>query len=198
MAERLGLFGGSFDPVHRAHLALAEAALDALALDRVLWLPAGQPWQKARAMTPAADRVAMLRLALAGQPRFVLDPRETERCGPSYTLDTVRELRAEHPAARLFLLIGQDQFAGFHTWKGWREILQQLELAVAARPGVEPGADPQVLQHRWHRLPLPPLAISSTAIRARVAAGEPIDDLVPPEVARYIDRQGLYRAASGS
>ncbi len=198
MAERLGLFGGSFDPVHRGHLALAEAALAALALDRVLWLPAGQPWQKTRAMTPAVDRLAMLRLALAGQPRFVLDARETERRGPSYTLDSVCQLRAEHPAARLFLLIGQDQFAGFHTWHGWREILQQLELAVAARPGAAAQADAAVRQQRWHPLPLPPQDISSTAIRARVAAGASIADLVPPEVARYIDHHGLYRAASGS
>lgn len=198
MAERLGLFGGSFDPVHRAHLALAQAALEALALDRVLWLPAGRPWQKARALAPAADRLEMLRLALQHEPRFVLDARETRRPGPSYTRDSVRELRAEHPAARLFLLIGQDQYAGFHTWQGWAEILQQAELAVAARPGVAARAADAVQRHPHHEVPLPPLDISATAIRARVAAGVPIDDLVPPEVARYIDRQGLYRAASGS
>ncbi|ODU08916.1 MAG: nicotinate (nicotinamide) nucleotide adenylyltransferase [Rubrivivax sp. SCN 71-131] len=198
MTERLGLFGGSFDPVHRAHLALARAALQSLRLDRVLWLPAGQPWQKARALTPAAHRVAMLQLALQGEPRFVLDARETTRSGPSYTVQSVRELRAEHPQARLFLLIGQDQFAGFHTWHGWQEILQQVELAVAARPGAAPAADAAVLRHRHRVVPLAPQDVAATTVRARVAAGESIADLVPPEVARYIDRQGLYRAASGS
>lgn len=198
MTERLGLFGGSFDPVHRAHLALARAALQSLRLDRVLWLPAGQPWQKTRALTPAAHRVAMLQLALQGEPRFVLDARETTRSGPSYTVQSVRELRAEHPQARLFLLIGQDQFAGFHTWHGWQEILQQVELAVAARPGAAPAADAAVLRHRHHVVPLAPQDVAATTVRARVAAGESIADLVPPEVARYIDRQGLYRAASGS
>lgn len=201
---RLALFGGSFDPVHDAHLALAASALAALHLDRVLWIPAGQPWQKKRVLTPAAHRVAMLRLALAREPSFVLDERELRRSGASYTLDTVREVRAEQPAAKLFLLIGQDQLAGFRSWRGWAEILREVELAVAARPGVAAAPDAATTLHTspsnlaHHLLPLPPRAVSATAIRDRVAAGVPIDDLVPPEVARYIDQHGLYRAASGS
>ena len=194
MGLRLGLFGGSFDPVHRAHLALARSALDGLQLDRVLWIPAGQPWQKARRMTAAVHRLAMLALALEGEPRFVLDRREIDRTGPSYTVDTVRELRAEQAGAELFLLIGQDQYAGFHTWEGWPEILQQVVLAVANRPGVAPAVDPAVLRHPHRVVPLPMLDIAATDIRQRVARGEGIDHLVPPAVARYIDLNGLYRA----
>lgn len=198
MGQRLGVFGGSFDPVHRAHLALAQAALQSLRLARVLWIPAGQPWQKTRTMTPAVHRLAMLRLALEDEPRFTLDDRETRREGPSYTLDTLRELHAEEPQARLFLLIGQDQFAGFHTWRGCEQILALAELAVAARPGGLPSPPAAVPAHPHHVLPLPPRDVSATALRARVAAGASIADLVPPEVARYIDHHGLYRAASGS
>ena len=194
MGLRLGLFGGSFDPVHRAHLALARSALAGLQLDRVLWIPAGQPWQKARTMTPAAHRLAMLALALEGEPRFVLDRREIDRTGPSYTVDTVRELRAEQAGAELFLLIGQDQYAGFHTWEGWPEILQQVVLAVANRPGAAPAVDAAVLRHPHRVVPLPMLDIAATDIRQRVARGEGIDHLVPPAVARYIDLNGLYRA----
>ena len=194
MGLRLGLFGGSFDPVHLAHLALARSALAELQLDRVLWIPAGQPWQKARTMTPAAHRLAMLEQALGGEPRFVLDRREIDRTGPSYTVDTVRELRAEHPGAEFFLLIGQDQYAGFHTWEGWPEILHQVVLAVANRPGVPPVVDPAVLRHPHRVVPLPMLDIAATDIRARVARGEGIDHLVPPAVARYIDLNGLYQA----
>jgi nicotinate-nucleotide adenylyltransferase len=194
MGLRLGLFGGSFDPVHRAHLALARSALGGLQLDRVLWIPAGQPWQKARRMTAAVHRLAMLALALEGEPRFVLDRREIDRAGPSYTVDTVRELRAEQADAELFLLIGQDQYAGFHTWEGWPEILQQVVLAVANRPGVAPAVDPAVLRHPHRVVQLPMLDIAATDIRQRVARGEGIDHLVPPAVARYIDLNGLYRA----
>jgi nicotinate-nucleotide adenylyltransferase len=198
MPERLGLFGGSFDPVHRAHLALAQQALHTLQLDRVLWIPAGQPWQKARAMTAAPHREAMLRLALQGEPRFEIDRRELLRAGPSYTVDSVRELRAEHPEAALYLILGQDQHAGFHTWAGWRELLQHVTLAVASRPGVAAALDPDVQRHGHVALPLAEQDIAATDIRARVAAGAGIDHLVPPEVARYIDSHGLYGPTSGS
>jgi nicotinate-nucleotide adenylyltransferase len=107
--RRIGLFGGSFDPVHNAHLALAHSALQALKLDELRWQPAGQPWQKARALTPAVHRQAMIRLAIAGEPRFVLDRIELEREGPSFTLDTVRTLQDQEPQAQWFLIIGQDQ-----------------------------------------------------------------------------------------
>ena len=198
MSRRAALFGGTFDPVHRAHLALAQAALDALALDEVRWVPAGRPWQKDRVVTPALHRVTMLELALAGEPRFVLDRIELTRDGPSYTLDTVRALRAAQPGTAWTLLIGQDQYAGLHTWNGWQELLGLVDLAVANRPGVEARPDAEVQRFPHRMVPLPMLDISATDIRARVAAGRDISQLVPPEVARYIETNRLYRGATGS
>jgi nicotinate-nucleotide adenylyltransferase len=197
-ARRVGLFGGSFDPVHNAHLALARAALAELQLDEVRWVPAGQPWQKARALTAAVHREAMLRLALAGEPRFVLDRTEIRRPGPSYTLDTVRELAAAQPGTEWFLIIGHDQYAGLHTWNGWQELLARVTLAVANRPGQVREVHEEVRRASHRVVPLPMLDISATQVRERVAAGQDISTLVPPEVARYIDSHRLYRACPGS
>lgn len=202
--RRIGLFGGSFDPVHNAHLALARQARDELRLDELRWVPAGNPWQKARAMTPAAQRAAMLELAIAGEPRFVIEQCELQRQGPSYTLETVRELQQRAPGAAWFLVIGQDQYRNLHTWHGFEELLQRVTLAVARRPGAteEGGADgavdPRVRAAPMQPLALPPMPISASGIRARVAAGQDISALVPPAVALYIRQQGLYRAATGS
>lgn len=188
--RRIGLFGGSFDPVHNAHLALARAALRDLALDELRWIPAGQPWQKTRVVTDAVHRKAMVALAIDGEPRFVLDPIELNRPGPSYMLDTVRALQAEHPGAQWFLIVGQDQQAGLPTWHGAEELLGRVTLAVARRPGVADGeaSAPVALA-----VDLPPMDLSSTQLRARCAAGLSIDEMVPVGVARYIDQHGLYR-----
>jgi len=193
--RRAALFGGSFDPVHKAHVALAHAALDGLGLDEVRWVPSGNPWQKqaVRALTPAAHREAMVRLAIQDEPRFTLDRCEIQRPGPSYTLDTVRELQAREPGTQWFLLIGQDQYANLHTWAQWPELLQRVALAVANRPGVLKPVAPEVLRFPHRAVPLPMLDIAATDIRARVAAGQDIAHLVPPAVAHYIDRHGLYR-----
>jgi nicotinate-nucleotide adenylyltransferase len=193
---RIGLFGGTFDPPHVAHVALAHAALDALQLDQVRWIPAGQPWQKTRSVTPAAQREAMVRLAIEGEPRFVLDRSELERQGPSYTLDTVRAFAAAQPEAQWFLIIGADQYAGLHTWRDWQSLLGLVTLAVANRPGPKPGfapVDPEVLRFPHRVVPLPMLDISATEIRERVARALPVDSMVPPAVARYIDLHQLYR-----
>jgi nicotinate-nucleotide adenylyltransferase len=197
-SPRVGLFGGSFDPVHRAHVTLAEAALAELQLAAVRWIPAGQPWQKSRTITEAERRVAMVQLAIAHEPRFVLDRIEIERAGPSFTLDTVRELAAREPGTQWFLLIGQDQYAGLHTWRDWRELLGRVVLAVANRPGDQRQPHPDVQRFPHRMVPLPMLDISSTDIRARVAAGQDISQLVPPDVARYIETHGLYRRPVGS
>jgi nicotinate-nucleotide adenylyltransferase len=194
MTRQVGLFGGSFDPVHAAHVALAEAALAELALDEIRWIPAGQPWQKERQLAPAADREAMVRLAIAHEPRFVLDRIELDRAGPSYTVDTVQALAAAEPGTQWFLIIGQDQVAGLHTWKDWRALLDRVVLAVAHRPGELRLTDPEVLRMRQRVVPLAMQDTSSTAVRRRVAEGGDISKLVPPAVARYIDSQGLYRA----
>ena len=192
------LFGGTFDPVHNAHLALARTALEALALDEVRWVPAGQPWQKSRAVSPARHRLAMLELALAGEPRCVIDRIEIEREGPSYTLDTVKTLRAAEPATDWVLLIGQDQYAGLHTWQGWRELLGLVTLAVARWPGAPAGANAEVVRAGCRAVPLPMMDVSATDIRTRVAAGRDISALVPAGVAGYIARHGLYRSPDRS
>ena len=188
--------------MHRAHVALAQAALQALRLDDLRWIPAGNPWQKTRTITAAAHRVAMVQLALAGEPRFVLDHTEVDRNGPSYMLDTVRALAAAAPAGQAttqwFLIIGQDQYSGLHTWHGWQELLGLVTLAVANRPGEQrqPHADVQLAAPQM--VPLAMLDISSTQVRQRVAAGQDITSLVPPAVARYIENHGLYRSPAGS
>lgn len=191
--RRVAIFGGSFDPPHNAHVALARTAWRALALDEVRWIPAGQPWQKARAMTPAARREAMVRLAIDGEPGQVLDRIEIERGGPSVTLDTVEAFRAREPGTEWVLLIGGDQYANLHTWRGWERLLDLTVLAVAQRPGVLAAPAPAVQQRPHRVVPLPMLDIASTDIRARVSRGDPIDALVPPAVARYIDQHHLYK-----
>ena len=196
--RRIGIFGGSFDPVHNAHVAVAQLALTELALDELRWVPAGQAWQKTRSMTPAVHREAMLRLAIEGVPHFMLDRCELERSGPSYTLDTVRTLQAAEPGATWFLVIGQDQYAAFHTWHGWQELLGRILLAIANRPDAPLAADPQVLQVPHAAVSLPMMEVSSTEIRERIHAGLAITDLVPPAVARYIDQYHLYQEQPGS
>ena len=193
MTARIGIFGGSFDPVHNAHVALARLARAELALDEVLWVPAGQPWQKHRSMTAAVHREAMVRLAIAGEPGFALSRIELERSGPSYSIDTVRALQAQRPGADWYLVIGQDQYAGFHTWHGWQELLGLVTLAIANRPDAPHGADPQVLRVPHAAVTLPMMDVSSTDIRERIARGQGIADLVPAPVASYIARHRLYQ-----
>ena len=173
-------------------MALARVARDALQLDELRWVPAGQPWQKSRRISAAAHRQAMVALAIDGEPRFALERCELERDGPSYTLDTVRALQAAEPGARWYLILGGDQYAGLHTWRDWRELLERVELAVANRPGPTPPVHPDVQRHPHRVVPLPMLDVASTEVRRRVAAGEAIDDLVPAAVARYIARHSLY------
>ena len=190
--RRVGVFGGSFDPVHDAHVALAGLALSQLGLDEVRWIPTGQPSQKTRELADAADREAMVRLATADEPRFVLDRAELRRRGVSYTLDTVRELKAAEPESAWFLILGQDQYATLHTWRDWRELLGMVTLAVANRPDADLAVNPQIAKTAAQVVSLPMMDISSTEVRRRVAAGESIADLVPEAVARYIERRRLY------
>ncbi|MDQ2735172.1 MAG: nicotinate-nucleotide adenylyltransferase [Pseudomonadota bacterium] len=173
-------------------MALARTALEQLRLDEVRWIPVGQPWQKSRRLASAADREAMVRLAIADEPRFVLDRSELRRRGASYTLDTVRELVLASPDDERVLILGQDQYASLHTWRDWRELLALVTLAVANRPGAALAVNPQIAQLAHQTVLLPMMDISSTEVRRRVAAGEPIASLVPEAVARYIEHHRLY------
>jgi nicotinate-nucleotide adenylyltransferase len=167
--KRIGIFGGSFDPVHNAHVALAQVALEQLALDEIRWVPVWQAWQKTRRLAPAADREAMVRLAIAGEPRFVLERCELRRRGNSFTLDTVRELRAAEPDVEWYLILGQDQYAGLHTWRDWRELVALVTLVIAPRAGAS-RVDPQVASTPHRTVELPMMSESSTDIRSAIAA----------------------------
>jgi nicotinate-nucleotide adenylyltransferase len=195
-ARAAGLFGGSFDPPHLAHRALAQAALAQLALDELVWLPAHRSPHKAE-LRPAsgADRVAMLQRLVEGEPRFTIDARELDRAGPSFTVDTLRALHAEQPGTRWWLVIGQDQYARFDTWHEWREILSLAGLAVAARDGDPVRAAPGLagVAHALRIVEMPALPHSATTVRARAAAGLDVTALVGAPVARYIADHHLYR-----
>lgn len=193
------MFGGAFDPPHRTHVALARAALAQAQLQTLYIFPTGQAWHKSRQPSGAQHRVAMAELAFADTPGAVVDPRETLRAGPTYTLDTLRELQQEHPGASLVLLIGTDQAAALPSWHGWQQILRLATVLVATRLGAPPF-DPQTLpglppEARFDTLQLPAEDTSATDIRARVSRGEDVSALVPPAVARYIDQHQLYRLA---
>ena len=194
-ARRIGILGGSFDPPHLAHRALALAAQRALALDELRWLPAGAPWQKAgRTMAAPEHRLAMLQALMGDLPGQVIDPRELNRNGPTYTIDTLRELRAEQPLAQWFYIIGQDQYARFDTWRDWPELLQGMALAVAGRAGVAPQAPAALatVPHQVVLLEMPAMQHAASDIRTAASQGLPISTLVGEAVARYIDQHRLY------
>ena len=190
----LGVFGGSFNPPHVAHLALAEACADAAGLDRVLWMPAPAPPHKpADALVAPEHRLALVRLATEGNARFAASDLEFRRPGPHYTVDTLRALRAEHADADLALVVGGDSLAGFHTWREPDAILGLARLVVYRRPGADLArVAPDVLA-RTTLVDGPALDLSATELRARIARGLSVRYLVPDAVASYIDTAELYR-----
>lgn len=193
--ERLGIFGGTFDPPHLGHLALAEWAREELGLDRVVFVPAGAPPHKRAPGTPAADRLAMTRAAVRGRPEFEVDALETRRAGPSYTVDTLRALAARRPGAELWLLVGADMFASMGAWREIGAIARLARIAVAVRPGTRVPARPAWARGGLGIVPLanPGIEISSSAVRDRARAGRSVRYLVPDAVARLIAARGLYR-----
>ena len=197
-AQRLGVFGGTFDPPHQGHLALAEWARAELRLDRVLFVPAGEPPHKSRnALSPVAHRVAMTRLAVRGNAAFSVSTIEAARKGPSWTADTVHTLAARHPQARLHLLMGADMFATFDSWREPEHIARHAVLVVALRPGARPtrrvpASVRDGLGIVW--LGNPVIEVSSSALRERARLGRSLRYLVPDAVGRYIERHGLYDA----
>lgn len=189
---KLGIFGGTFDPPHIGHLIVAQDAWAALRLDRLLFMLANvPPHKRGRVAAPAAARLALLEAAVAGDPRFEASDLELRRAGTSYTVDTLRELHAQFPAAELFFLMGVDQFRDLHTWREPEAIARLATVVVLSRTGVE-VAQPR-LDVRHITLPVTRIDISATEVRRRVSAGEPIRYLVPPAVEAIIEREGLYR-----
>lgn len=186
------MLGGSFDPVHFGHLLIAERAAEAARLDRVLFIPAAlAPHKRHRTPAPPAERLAMLRSAIRGNPRFAVSDLEIRRGGVSYSVDTLRELRRHHPSAKLFWILGADAFAILSTWRSLREVTTRTSFLVAARPA-SPRRKPPIdsLQVKYFDAPL--VDISSSEIRDRARRGLSLRYLVPEAVARHICRKGLY------
>jgi nicotinate-nucleotide adenylyltransferase len=212
-SQTLGVFGGTFDPIHYGHLRLAEELAEAVGLERVLFIPAGQPPHRGAPRTAATHRLEMVRRAIAGNPRFVLDAREVERTAPSYTVDTLSALRAElGESRRLWLLLGADAFLGLPTWHEWRRLFDLAHLAVADRPGAglmqsDALSEPLKGEVRGRQVAdgtaagpagsvllrsMTPLDISATAIRDSLARQRSVRYLLPDAVLDYIQEQKLY------
>ncbi len=191
--KRIGLFGGSFDPVHLGHLLVAQAAREETALDRLFFIPAAQsPFKPASEPAPAAMRLRLLRLALAGQPWCEIDDQEIRRGGVSFTIDTVRDYKRRFPDVELNCLIGADHVPSLPKWREAEELARLVRFVVIPRPGESPAELPS--PYRLHVLSGWPLKVSSSQIRARLAAGLRVDHLVPPAVVEVIRQEGIYRA----
>jgi nicotinate-nucleotide adenylyltransferase len=191
MPERLGVFGGTFDPIHVGHLVTAVNVRHALRLDRVLLVVARDPWQKAGSVVaPAADRLAMVEAAVADVPGLEASDLELTRPGPTYTADTLAGLRARDPDGALFLIVGSDAAAGLAAWGRVDEVRALASLVVVGRPGADGDVPPPGWAHE--RLVVPRLEVSSTDLRARFRDGRPLDYLVTAPVQRVIRERGLY------
>jgi nicotinate-nucleotide adenylyltransferase len=195
----LGIFGGTFDPIHYGHLRMAEEARERLCLDRILFVPNRvSPFKLGAEPTPGPVRAEMVRAAIEGNDRFALDTRELDRPGPSYTIDTVREIRDRYPEARLFFLTGADAVRDLPQWREPAALLDLLTLfAAAARPGVRHTEIVEALRPDWSEkvvfLQMPELAIAATDLRNRISEGRSIRYLTPMAVVELIERHGLYR-----
>lgn len=196
--RRVGVLGGTFDPVHHGHLVAASEAAYRLGLDQVLLVPAGRPWQKTRPdVSPAEDRYAMTVIATDPDPRLAASRVDVDRDGPTYTVDTLTDLAAQLGDVELFFIAGADALAGLATWHRAEEIPALAHLVGVTRPGhpLQTPADLGLADDAVTLVQIPALAISSSDCRARVAAGEPIRYLVPDGVAEYVAEHGLYRGA---
>jgi nicotinate-nucleotide adenylyltransferase len=191
--RRVGVMGGTFDPLHVGHLVIASEALHEFRLDRVTFMPTGHPWQK-RSYSDPEDRYLMTVLGTSGNPKFTVSRMELDRTGPTYTADTMRDLKSFHgPQVELFFIVGADAVLKLGTWARIEKLREQASVIAVTRPGFDlsnfkgEGSWPDV-----RIMSSPPVDISSTQIRTRVREGRPIDYLVPAEVAAYIREQGLY------
>ena len=183
---RLGLYGGSFDPIHHGHLILGRQAIEDLCLDRVIFIPAAEsPFKPDQPDASAGDRLAMIRLAIQDEPRFVADPFELNRESPSYTIHTARAYKAQYPKDALFFLIGEDHVPALHKWNEFEQLDQLVNFAVLSRSDLPLKVGYPVVRRRFD--------LSSTEIRNRVANNLPISYLVPENVLRYIHERTIYR-----
>lgn len=188
---RIGVFGGTFDPPHTGHLIVASVAFDALRLDRLIFVPAGVPPHKLGAVVASAEqRLEMVRRAVADDPRFEVDDLELRRQGASYTVDTLRALRAREPEAELFFLLGADQLRELHGWREPDEVARLARLAVLSRGG---DAIPDAGRYRITPVAVPRIDLAATEIRRRVRAGESVRYMVPEGVRKMLERERLYR-----
>ncbi len=195
---RVGVLGGTFDPIHQGHLAAAQDVLETLDLDRILFIPAARPPHKdGDELTPSSLRLRMVRAAVEADPRFEVSDLEVRREGPSYTVETLRALREVRQEDELFLLLGADQWRGFGSWREPREIVKMAQLVVMTREGehpreVDPGFDDGMPAPPFHEIRVTRMDLSSTEIRARVSAGRSIRYLVPEEALRIIEASKMY------
>lgn len=189
--QKIGLFGGTFDPVHLGHLLVAQAACEETGLERLFFIPAARsPFKPEMAPTPAAERLRLLRLALAGKNHFEIDEQEIRRGGTSYSIDTARDYARRFPQAGLYYLIGADHVPSLPKWREAEELARLVKFLVIPRPG-QPDAT-FVAPFRGRTLKGFPLGVSASQIRARVKSGQAIDHLVAPEVAEAIHKYQLY------
>ena len=204
--QRIGIFGGSFNPLHCGHVAMARAFADELALDSVLFVPAGNPYHKAHADVGREHRWQMVQCVTELDARFAASDVDLVREGETYTIDTVQIFKQIYPNAQWWWLMGMDSFMALHTWKHWQALVRQVSIAVAARPGQSLRQLPAVLQGyaadalktgSLHFLNAPEMAVSSTEIRRKIQAGADISGDVPSAVQQYILQHGLYREYSG-
>lgn len=193
--RRVGVMGGTFDPIHHGHLVAASEAAHRFGLDEVVFVPTGQPWQKAgRQISPAEDRYLMTVIATASNPRFTVSRVDIDRGGPTYTIDTLKDLRVEYPGAELFFITGADALSSIMSWHDWEQMFSLAEFVGVTRPGYVLTEDmlPADIQERVHLVEIPAMAISSTDCRARAAEGRPVWYLVPDGVVQYIAKHDLY------
>ena len=194
---RLGVMGGTFDPIHHGHLVAASEVQTLFDLDEVVFVPTGEPWQKDRAtVSPAEDRYLMTVIATASNPRFTVSRVDIDRQGPTYTIDTLRDLKAQRPDAELFFITGADALAQILSWKDVDELFDLAHFVGVTRPGYT-LSDAHLPRDTVSLVEVPAMAISSSACRERVAAGQPVWYLVPDGVVQYIAKHRLYRDGDG-
>jgi nicotinate-nucleotide adenylyltransferase len=196
MAQRVGIMGGTFDPIHHGHLVAASEVASLYELDEVIFVPTGEPWQKSdRRVSPAEHRYLMAVIATASNPRFWVSRVDIDRGGPTYTIDTIRDIRAQRPNAELYFITGADALAQILSWKDAEAALHLAHFVGVTRPGY-PLSDAHLPHDSVTLLDVPAMAISSSDCRARVAGGQPVWYLVPDGVVQYISKHRLYRESA--